>query len=45
MNPLIKCPRCEKYTNPLPTEKVLNDGSLALWNACEYCGWKIRVSA
>jgi hypothetical protein len=40
---LKKCPRCEKYGNPVLREaRYKKNGQAASISTCEYCGWKIR---
>jgi hypothetical protein len=38
-NPLIKCARCEKYTNPALLGLTATFKEV---RACEFCGWKIK---
>lgn len=54
-NPLVKCPKCEKYTNPIPRQEYFDRTKYipvpplkpadAEQTVCEYCGWKIKVTA
>jgi hypothetical protein len=41
--PLVKCPRCERHTNPIKWTDI--DGTNPTYR-CEFedCGWKIKVN-